>query len=53
MKHCKNCIYCVMDVKALNFGVFIDKCLKKGHYILHPFFSGFRCEEYQPQKGGE
>ena len=47
MKHCSNCTYCVLDMKALNCCVVIDKCLKKGHLILHPFFSGFRCREYR------
>ena len=47
MKHCINCTHCVIDVKALNCGVVIDKCLKNGHLILRPFFSGFRCEDYR------
>ena len=50
MRHCSNCTYCVMDVKALNIGVVIDKCMKKGHLILHPFFSGFRCREYRKEQ---
>ena len=50
MKHCFNCTHCVIDIKAANCGVIIDKCLKKGHFILHPFFRGFRCEEYRRNK---
>lgn len=50
MKYCSKCTYCVMDCKALTLGVVIDKCLKKGHLILHPFFRGWRCKEYKKEQ---
>ena len=47
MKHCSNCKHCGLDVRAIMIcGVCIHKCHKKGHHIIHPFFSGFRCGEY-------
>lgn len=48
MKHCSRCKFCVLDTRAIMLcGVFIKKCTKKGHNILHPFFSGFRCEKFK------
>lgn len=48
MKHCSRCKFCVLDTRAFMLcEVLIKKCTKKGHNILHPFFSGFRCEEFK------
>lgn len=51
LKRCSNCKHCACDLKAISFGVFIDKCFKKGHYILHPFWKGWRCKDWGKDNG--
>lgn len=46
MQSCHSCQKCALDTKALNCGVVIDKCYEYGHFILHPLFSGWRCDKY-------
>lgn len=53
MKHCSNCRHCVTDTKALMMGIWIKKCRVGGHNILHPFFSGFRCNKYRKARKGQ
>lgn len=53
MRHCKSCKNCIVDLRAIYLcGVYIHKCTKKRHYILRPFFSGFRCKEYRKDGDG-
>ena len=50
MKHCSNCRHCVTDQKGLMMGIYIKKCRFFGHNILHPFFSGFKCNKYRKSR---
>lgn len=47
MKHCSKCRHCVVDMKALDLGIWVKKCRVNGHVILHPWFSGFRCLSFR------
>lgn len=48
MKHCRSCSNCVTDIRAIMLvGVYIKKCRLGGQHILHPFFSGFKCDKYR------
>ena len=47
LKRCSNCYYCIADLKALNMGIFIEKCRESNHLILHPFWSGWQCKEWR------
>lgn len=51
MKHCSNCRNCVTDTRALLLlGIYIKKCRLGGQRILHPFFSGLKCNKYRRRK---
>ena len=43
-----------MDIRAIMLcSVVIKKCHIKGHNILHPFWSGFRCKKYRRDGGAD
>lgn len=44
LKRCSNCYHCIMDTRALNLGLFVEKCKLYDHVILRPFWSGWRCK---------
>lgn len=46
-KRCSNCKYCRIDLKALNIGVFAEKCYKKNRFITHSFWNGWWCKEWR------
>lgn len=46
-KRCSNCTHCSVDLRAVQFGVFIDKCFLHKHHILHPFWKGWRCKDWR------
>ena len=50
-KRCSNCKHCVIDIKALNIGIYVDKCHKKKHIIINPFWKGWRCKEWVKEDG--
>ena len=45
-KRCSNCKHCIIDLKALHI-VYIEKCHKRGHHILRPFWSGWWCKDWR------
>ena len=47
MKNCSSCRHCVMDWHALMMGLYIKQCGLRGHNILHPFWSGWRCKRFE------
>ena len=51
MQSCSSCDKCVLDTKALDSGVVIDKCQEFGFHVLHPLFSGWSCPRYERRKG--
>jgi hypothetical protein len=49
IKACGNCKHCRLDLKALNFGVLIDKCGVTGRHILHRWLGGYRCKAWRAE----
>lgn len=47
MKHCSNCRHCVIDRRAILMGHYVKMCRLDRRVILHPFFSGMRCNKYR------
>ena len=50
LKRCYNCKHLGIDMKALNIGVYAEKCYKK-HIIINPFWKGWRCKEWGAEDG--
>ena len=51
IKCCGTCLYCRLDLKALNCGVIVDMCGPTGETILRPWLSGFRCKMWRAENG--
>lgn len=56
LKRCSNCEHCGADLKAMLMGVYIHKCYEnpnvwERHHILHPFWSGWRCNKWRKRDG--
>lgn len=50
-KRCSTCKHCIIDMKALNIGCFIEHCKVNGHFIRKPFWSGWGCRFWEAQDG--
>lgn len=47
MRHCKSCVHCVIDLRALDMGVFVEMCSLDRHLIPRPFLCRLGCKNYK------
>ena len=50
-KRCSTCKHCIIDLRALNIGIFAEKCNKKKHIITKPFWKGWGCTAWEKKDG--
>ena len=48
-KCCWNCKHCVVDMKALMLGLWVEKCFLHDRIILHPFLK--KCKHWRKDDG--
>ena len=48
-KHCGNCKHCGLDMKALMFGFWVEKCHLHNHTIPHPYLK--KCKHWRKNDG--
>ena len=51
LKRCSNCMYCVLDWKAMMLGIYAHECYKKKHVIINPFWKGWGCKLWEKEYG--
>ena len=46
-KRCSTCKHCILDMKAMNIGIYAEKCSLKKHIIINPFWKGWGCQKWE------